>query len=66
MAPGRLFVLLAAFLVVGVPIVAFLWHAVNRLVAEPGRVVVVIPLALAFVVFLALFARTIRRLEEER
>ena len=66
MTAGRLFLMLAAFLVVGVPIVAVLWHSVNQLFSgDLARAVVAIPLALVFVAFLFLFARSITRLERE-
>jgi hypothetical protein len=64
---GRLFVMLAAFLVVGVPIVAVLWHSVNQVSAgELGRLAVAIPLAALFIAFLVVFARSVHRLERER
>jgi hypothetical protein len=66
MTPGRLFLLLAAFLAAGVPIVGFLWHGLNQVVAgDLARLVVVLPLAAVLAGFLVLFARTIRRLEEQ-
>ena len=59
--------MLAAFLVVGVPIVAVLWHSINQVFSgEPGRLVVALPLAVLFVVYLFVFARSINRLERER
>jgi hypothetical protein len=61
---GRLFLTLAAFLVIGVPIVAVLWHSVNQVFAgELGRLIVAIPLAIAFVAYLLFFARSVNRLE---
>jgi hypothetical protein len=64
---GRLFVVLAAFLVVGVAIVGVLWHSLNQVLAgEPGRLLVALPLAIVFVVFLLVFARSINRLARER
>jgi hypothetical protein len=62
--PGRLFVILAVFLVIGVPIVAILWHSVNQVFAgELARLVVAIPLAVLFVAYLLFFARSVNRLE---
>ena len=67
MTAGRLFVMLAAFLVVGVPIVAVLWDSINQVFeGELGRLVVALPLAVLFVVYLFVFARSINRLERER
>ena len=64
MTPGRLFVILAAFLVVGVPIVAVLWHYVNEVFAgQLARLIVAIPLLLVLVAYLLFFARTVNRLE---
>jgi hypothetical protein len=64
---GRLFAMLAAFLVVGVPIVAVLWHSVNEVSSgDLGRLALAISLALAFAAFLVFFGRSIHRLERER
>jgi hypothetical protein len=62
--PGRLFVILAVFLVIGVPIVAVLWHNVNEVMAgQFGRLIVAIPLLIVLVAYLLFFARTVNRLE---
>ena len=62
--PGRLFVMLAVFLVVGVPIVAVLWHNVNEVMAgQFGRLIVAIPLLIVLIAYLLVFARTVNRLE---
>ena len=64
MTPGRLFVMLAVFLVVGVPIVAVLWHNVNEVMAgQFARLIVAIPLLIVLVAYLLFFARTVNRLE---
>ena len=65
---GRLFVFLAAALVIGAPLVAYIWDSVNRIVAgEYRRVVVALPLLVVFIAFLTVFARQLqRRLEPER
>jgi hypothetical protein len=64
---GRLFVFLAVALVIGAPLVAYIWDSVNRVVAgEYRRVIVALPLLVVFIVFLALFARLLqRRLEPD-
>ena len=64
MTPGRLFVILAVFLVIGVPIVAVLWHNVSEVMAgQFGRLIVAIPLLIVLVAYLLFFARTVNRLE---
>jgi hypothetical protein len=61
---GRIVAFLGVFLVIGVPIVAVLWEAVNEMVAgDLGRVGTALPALIVFVVFLAVFARQLRRLE---
>jgi hypothetical protein len=64
---GRLFVFLAIALVIGAPLVAYIWDSVNRIVAgEYRRLVVAVPLMVVFLVFLGLFARQLqRRLEPD-
>ena len=64
MTPGRLIVILAVFLVIGVPIVAVLWHNVSEVMAgQFGRLIVAIPLLIVLVAYLLFFARTVNRLE---
>lgn len=59
---GRLLVFLAVALVIGAPLVAYIWDAVNRIVAgEYRRLVVAVPLLVVFIVFLAVFARQLQR-----
>lgn len=61
-APHRLFVFLAVALVIGAPLVAYIWDSLNRIVAgEYGRLVVALPLLVVFIVFLVAFARQLRR-----
>lgn len=64
---GRLFVFLAVALVIGAPLVAYIWDSVNRIVAgEYRRLIVAVPLAIVFFAFLVLFGRQLqRRLEAE-
>jgi hypothetical protein len=64
---GKIFVVLAAFLVLGVAIVAVLWNAVNEVVAGSlGRLVVALPMLLIFLAFLVVFGRQLQRLESRR
>jgi hypothetical protein len=64
---ARLFVFLAIALVIGAPLVAYIWDAVNRIVAgEYRRLVVALPLLVVFIAFLVVFGRQLqRRLEAE-
>jgi sensor c-di-GMP phosphodiesterase-like protein len=64
---GRLFGFLAVSLVIGAPLVAYIWDSVNRIVAgDYRRLVVALPLLVLFSAFLALFARQLqRRLEPD-
>ena len=57
-------VLIGVFVLVGVPIVAVLWDAVNHVVAgELGRLVIALPALAVFVAFLFVLGNRIRRLE---
>ena len=57
-------VLIGVFVLVGVPIVAILWDAVNHVVAgELGRLVIALPALGVFVAFLFVLGNRIRRLE---
>ncbi len=61
---GRILLVLGAFLIVGVPMVAVVWNAVNRAVAgDVGQLLVAAPLLLVFVGFLFLFGRGVQWLE---
>ena len=66
-APYRLFFFLTVALVIGAPLVAYIWDSLNRIVAgEYRRLMVALPLLVVFVVFLVLFARQLeRRLERD-
>ena len=67
MTARRLFAMLAAFLVVGVPIVGVLWHSINMVsTGDLDRLLILIPLGIVFIAYLFLFARRIHRLERER
>jgi hypothetical protein len=60
---GKLLGFLAVFLVVGAPMVGFLWHTLNEILAgDDGRLVVFVPVLLVFVAFLVLFGRQVQRL----
>jgi hypothetical protein len=61
---GRIVVFLGVFLVVGVPIVAVLWNAVNEIAkGDLGLLAIGLPALALFVVFLVVFARQLQRLE---
>lgn len=64
---GKLLALLAVFLVVGAPMVGFLWDALNEIIAgEYGRLIVFLPVLVVFVAFLLLFGRQVQRLDVAR
>lgn len=61
---GRIVLVLAAFLVVGIPMVAIGWNAVNlALAGDLRQLLVAVPLVLLFAGFLVLFGRRLQRLE---
>jgi hypothetical protein len=65
---GRPIALVAVFVVVGVPLVAYLWETANRLLAgrvEPVRLLVSAVVTALFVVVLRLLARRVDALERE-
>lgn len=60
---GRLMAGVALFVILGTPLVAYLWETLNVLltgVVQPGRLLLAIPLALLFAGVLWLLARTVR------
>jgi hypothetical protein len=64
---GKILLLLAAFLVVGIPLVAVTWSAVNDAAAgQLGRLIVALPMAAAFAILLAVLGRQLRRLDSRR
>jgi hypothetical protein len=64
---GKILLLLAVFLVPGVPIVAVAWSALNDVVAgELRRLVVAVPATIVFASLLVLFGRSLRRLDARR
>lgn len=61
---GRILMLLAAFLIPGIPLVAVAWGAVNDVAAgQLDRLAVAIPATVAVAVLLAIFGRLLRRLD---
>ena len=64
MSFGKLMALMALFVVIGVPMVAFLWETVNLLLAlhvDGTRLLIALPLLVVFIGFLVVLARTVRR-----
>lgn len=64
---GKLIGFIFIAVLVGVPITAYLWETLNRLMSghvEPVRLAVSIPVLLLFVGLLVFLARFIRRLDE--
>jgi hypothetical protein len=58
----KLFLFLAVFLVIGAPLVAYLWNAINEVVAgQYGRLAVALPLLAVFIAFLVFFGRLVQR-----
>ena len=59
---GGTFIFLAIALVIGAPLVAYVWDGVNRIAeGDYGRVVVALPLLVVFLVFLAAFGWQVKR-----
>jgi hypothetical protein len=62
---GSVFLTLAATVLLGVPLLAYVWETLNRLFAghiDGGRLAVTAPVALALVGVLVISGRTLRRL----
>jgi len=62
---GSVFLTLAATVLLGVPLLAYVWETLNRLFAghfEGARLAVTVPVALALVGVLVLAGRTLTRL----
>ena len=60
---------IAAFVLVGFPLVGYLWETLNQLMAgnvRRGRLAVSLPLLLLLAVLLFMLARTVRGWEAER
>jgi hypothetical protein len=63
--PGTVLAVLSAFVVLGIPLVAYLWESLNQLLAgrvHAPRVLVSVPLLVAFAGLLWAGGRTLRRL----
>lgn len=57
---------MAVFVVLGVPLVAYLWETLNELLSgsvDPIRLLVSVPLALVFTVLLVLLSRRVQSWE---
>jgi len=62
---ARVVILLSVFVALGIPLVAYLWETLNQLLAghlDPRRVLVSVPLLVAFVALLWAGARGLERL----
>lgn len=69
MSMGRLVGGMLLFVVLGTPLVAYVWESLNQLFAghvDAGRLALTVPAALILAGLLTLFARTIRGWEGER
>jgi hypothetical protein len=65
----KLIATIAVFTILGIPIAAFLWETLNRVMAgvfDPVRIGISIPLLLLFAGLLYVMGRTVRGLERER
>jgi hypothetical protein len=66
---GKLVGIIALFTVLGIPLLAFLWETLNKLIAgvfEPWRLLVSVPVLVVFLVVLRFLARSVARLDEAR
>ncbi|HEX6107335.1 MAG TPA: hypothetical protein VFZ26_17235 [Gemmatimonadales bacterium] len=66
---SRLIVAIGAFVLIGFPLVGYLWEALNHLLAgevRPTQLLISVPLALVFLGVLVMLARTVRAWEGER
>lgn len=61
---GRLMLVMAAFVIVGAPLVYLLWRVVNDLLTGQvvgTRLLLAVPALVVFIIVLTVLARTIRR-----
>lgn len=61
---GRLIVQMALYVVIGTPMVAYLWQTLNDLLqlqADRDQLLIAVPVLLAFAGWLVLLARWVRR-----
>ncbi len=66
---GRLVLSLLAFVLLGVPMFAYLWWTLNELLSgyfDPARGAIAAVILIAFLILLSLLARSIQRWEEVR
>ncbi len=69
MGSGRIVLLMAVVVLVGLPMVAYLWETINRLLAlefDPVRIAVSVPLAAVLVGFLTLVGRRLSTWQAEQ
>lgn len=65
---GKLIGLMAIFVLIGVPMVAFLWELLNDLLAlevRPLQLAIAVPVLLLFAGLLVVLARRVRRWDAE-
>lgn len=68
-SPGRLTAEILLLILAGTPLVAYLWETLNRLLAgvvQPARLLISLPILLAFLGLLHLMSRVIPGWERER
>lgn len=66
---GKLAGTLALFVVIGVPVFAYLWETLNQLLTghfAPGRIATSVPIALLLAGLLVMLARVLGRVEKVR
>ena len=67
MSTSRLIGLMTAFVLLGMPLVWYLWTAVNEILTghvEGGRLLLAIPVLVLFLALLVLLSRAVRRWDE--
>ena len=63
-SPGKTFLMMALFVIIGVPLVAYLWELLNELLAlkvDLIRLLIGVPVALVLYGFLKMLARRLRQ-----
>lgn len=66
---GKLAIAIAAFVVLGIPLLAYVWETFNRLFSghlDTQRALITLPAILLLIALLVVLARTLNRLEGER
>jgi len=64
---GALLLQMALYVLVGIPMVGYLWDTLNHLLALEGRatqVLIAVPVLLVFIGLMVVLARQVRRWEE--